>query len=189
MKNITLLLTIVLMSIGLLGCQKSDQVEKEQESTNKESLSKYAEVTKDDFVYRLITEKVHYPENGTVKIYAELEYIGKEDEVEIIHADSPFYFPMTETTRKYEIDYAMTLQGRRTTLKKGEPFRQDARGGGGYSEHDAEDYKEFMKQMMSQKFPSGHYIVNGYAEFALVSDEEKRYNMKAEVEFYVDGDN
>lgn len=26
MKNITLLLTLVVMSIGLLGCQKSDQV-------------------------------------------------------------------------------------------------------------------------------------------------------------------
>lgn len=188
MKNITLLLTLVVMSIGLLGCQKSDQVEKKQEPTNKESLSTHAEVTKDDFIYRLITEKVRYSENETVKIYAELEYIGEEEEIEISHGSSPFLFPMTETTRNYDIGYAVTLQGGRTKLKKGEPIRQEYRGGGGYSEQDEEEYKEFMKQVMSKNFPSGHYIVDGYADFSLVSDKEKRYNLKSQIEFYVDSD-
>lgn len=43
MKIITLLLTIVLMSIGLLGCQKSEQEENGQKYTNPESLSKHAD--------------------------------------------------------------------------------------------------------------------------------------------------
>lgn len=147
-----------------------------------------SEIIEGDFIYRLITEKDHYDKGENVKIYAELEYIGKEDEVEILHGGSPFLFPMNETTRKYEVDYAVTLQGLRTVLKKGEQLRQESSGGGGYSEQDNEAYKEFMKKVMDQNYPSGHYVVNGYTNFTLADEDEKNYTIEAQVEFYVENE-
>lgn len=144
-----------------------------------------AEVIEGDFIYRLVTEKSHYDEGEDVKIFAELEYVGLQDQVEINHGSSPFFFPMTETTRDYEIDYAVTMPFASTIVQKGEPIRQEIAGGGGYSEHNTEEYKKFMKQVMRQGYPSGHYIVNGYANFTLVGEKERDYMIEAQVEFTV----
>lgn len=189
MKNITLILAIVLMAFGLLGCQKTEQVEEKPELPIPESLSNKAEAIEGDFIYRLVTEKNDYDEGEDVRIYAELEYIGKENEIEITHGSSPFLFPMTETTRNYEIEYAVNLQGVSTILKKGAPMRQEIRGGGGYSDHDKEEYKVFMKNVMKQDYPSGHYVVNGYAGFTLAGNDEKSYTLEAQVEFNVNNEN
>lgn len=178
------------MAFGLLGCQQTEQVEGKPELPKSESLGNKAEASEGDFIYRLVSEKDHYDEGEDVKIYAELEYIGKEDEVEITHGSSPFLFPMTETTRDYEIAYAVNLPGNSTILKKGEPMRQEYRGGGGYAEQNKEEYKVFMKQVMKQDFPSGHYIVNGYADFHLAdkAKDEEKYTIEAQIEFYVDSE-
>ena len=185
MKNIALILT-TLITLGLFGCQQKEQVIEKPESLTLENPSNKAEVSEDNFIYRLVTVKDHYEEGESVKIYAELEYIGKEDEVEINHGTSPFFFPMTETTRNYEIEYAVTLPGKSAILKKSEPMRQESSGGGGYSDHDNEEYKDFMKLVMKQNYPNGHYIVDGYANFTLGDEDESEYTMAAQIEFYVD---
>lgn len=176
----------ILAVLGVYGCQKTEQVKDINQSPKSDELYKKPEVIKGDFIYRLVTEKEHYDEGENVKIYAELEYIGEEDKVEITHGSSPFLFPMTETTRDYEIAYAVNLPGESTTLKKGEPMRQEYRGGGSYAEHDKEEYKVFMKQ----DFPSGHYIVNGYADFHLAdkAKDEEKYIIEAQIEFYVNSE-
>ena len=191
MKKILILFALsILTVIGLYGCQKTEQVKDVNQSPKSDQLNKKSEVIQGDFIYRLVTEKEHYDKGEDVKIYAELEYIGKEDEVEITHGGSPFLFPMTETTRGYEIEYAVTMVGKRTVLKKGEPMRQQLNGGGSYSDHDKEEYKEFMKRVMKQDFPSGHYIVNGYADFYLVDKAkcEEQYTIEAQIEFNVDSE-
>ena len=191
MKKIRIISTlIILIVLGVYGCQKEEQVQNVNKSPKSDELDQKSEVIKGDFIYRLVTEKEHYDEGENVKIYAELEYIGGEDQVEITHGSSPFLFPITETTRDYEIAYAVNLQGKNTILKKGEPMRQEYRGGGSYAEHDQAEYKVFMKQVMKQDFPNGHYIVNGYADFYLVDKAkcEEQYTIEAQIEFNVDSE-
>lgn len=187
MKKILIVLALTtLSSIALFGCQKTEQVKDEKQLPKPDEENTISEVIEGDFIYRLVSEKDHFDEGEDVKIYAELEYLGQEDEVEISHGSSPFLFPMTETTRDYDIEYAVTMEGKHTVLKKGEPLRQESNGGGSYSDHDKEEYKEFMKKVMKSNYPSGHYVVNGYANFYVEDDIEKEYMIEAQVEFYVD---
>lgn len=65
------------------------------------------EVRIGDFVYRLSTEKEEYNGDEPIIIHAELEYVGDQEQIDISHAASPFYFPIKETTRNYDIPYAM----------------------------------------------------------------------------------
>ena len=189
MKKILIIFALTaLSSFVLFGCQKTEQVKDEERLPEPNELKTTAEVMEGDFIYRLVSEKEHYGKGEDVKIYAELEYIGAENEVEIRHGSSPFLFPMTETTRKYEIEYAVTMEGKRSVLKKGEPLRQELNGGGSYSDHHQEEYKEFMKKVMKGNYPSGHYIVDGYADFDTAGDVEKEYMIEAQIEFAVDGE-
>lgn len=146
------------------------------------------EITEGDFVYRLVSEREEYVENGPVKLYAELEYIGDKEKIEISHAASPFYFPMVEKTRNYQIDYGMNEPLLHTTLIKGEPLREEYLSVGGYGSQDDKEYIDFMKHIMNSEFPIGHYVVNGVAHF-FVADvetvEEKKYRIDSQIEFKV----
>jgi hypothetical protein len=148
------------------------------------------EVIDGDFVYRLVTEKQQYDENGPIKIYAELEYVGDKERVEIFHAASPFSFSMIEKTRNYTIDYLMNEPLLSTTLPKGKPFREEYTGGvGAYSMEEDKEYVDFIKRIIEKKFPSRDYVVNGVASFFVTSDvetkQEKSYALKAQIEFEV----
>ena len=146
------------------------------------------EITDGDFIYRLVSEKEEYVENGPVKLYAELVYIGDKEKIEISHAASPFYFPMVEKTRNFQIDYVMSEPLLHTTLIKGEPYREIYSSGGGYGSQDDKEYVDFMKKIMNSEFPIGHYVVNGGANF-FVADvetrEEKKYRSDSQIEFKV----
>lgn len=152
-----------------------------------------AEVKEGDFVYRLVTEKADYNEGEAIKIYAELEYIGDQEEIEISYGGSPFSFPMVETTRNYNIDYFNFLVSKRSKLIKGESLRQEYLGSGGYGSQDEKDYTEFMKRIANNEFPKGHYVVNGAANFNEIdsgdSTEKKNYEIKAQIEFRVNNSN
>lgn len=124
-----------------------------------------ASSTEGDFIYRLVSEKEEYESGGPVELYAELEYIGEEDSIDIFHAGSAFFFPMEEKTRGYQLDYPMIEPLLTTTLTKGEPLREQYAGSGAYSDQDDDRYIEFMKQLTSNQFPRGYYVVNGYADF------------------------
>ncbi|MBD8034896.1 hypothetical protein H9632_17690 [Solibacillus sp. Sa1YVA6] len=154
-----------------------------------DKLETQAEVTEGDFTYRLVTEKAEYSENEPIKIYAELEYTGDKGEIEIFHAASPFSFPMVETTRNYEIEYAMDMPLLSKTLVKGEPLRGEYVGSGGYSSEDQNEYQDFMKQIMNKEFPAGHYVVNGIADFDIRVSEgtesKEKYQLEAQVGFSV----
>jgi hypothetical protein len=84
--------------------------------------------------------------------------VGEEQEIQIAHAASPFYFSMTERTRGFDINYAMDQPRIVTTLKKGE-----------YTEHNSKEHVDFVKSVFEaiQKgtLPSGEYEVSGRAAF------------------------
>lgn len=150
----------------------------------------HAEVAEGDFTYRLVTEKATYSEGEPIKLYAELEYTGDKDEIEIFHSASPFSFPMEETTRNYDIGYGMDQPLKSTTLVKGKPLRKEYDASGGYNSEDKNEYKDFMKRVMDKEFPAGHYVVNGIADFYIrVSEgnelEQEKYELAAQVEFNV----
>ncbi|GGE02440.1 hypothetical protein [Paenibacillus nasutitermitis] len=104
-----------------------------------------AEAAEDGFLYRLVSEKSVYAEGERVELYAELEYVGEEPEIEIAHAASPFSFPMKEKTRGFEIGYMMDQPRLVTTLKKGEPLREQYKVSGGYGSQDPKEYVDFIK--------------------------------------------
>lgn len=193
MKKVRLILSFVFLSIILFGCQQSNDEKVDNEAPNTDKLETQAEVTEGDFTYRLVTEKAEYSENEPIKIYAELEYTGDKEEIKISHAASPFSFPMVETTRNYEISYTMEQPALGTVIHKGEPVRQEYRVSGGFGSQDNKEYKEFMKRIMNQEFPEGHYVVNGIADFNVIDDGEteqkKKYEIKAQVEFSVNNSN
>jgi hypothetical protein len=132
---------------------------------SEQQLEAQMEKVEGDFIYRLVSEKSVYEEDEPLAIHAELEYIGEDDQVDIYHAASPFYFPISEITRGYEIGYVMDQPLIRTTLVKGVPLRESYTGSGWYSEQDPPEYLEFIKQVMEGRFPEGKYTVNGYAGF------------------------
>lgn len=177
------------ISIGLFGCQQNDNENVDNEPSETQPLDTKAEVLEEDFVYRLVTEKAEYGKNEPIKIYAELEYTGGKEEIEIFHSASPFSFPMIETTRNYEIGYGMDQPLLSTKLLKGEPLRAEYSGSGGYDSKDKKEYIDFMRQIMNQEFPEGRYVVNGIADFYIIANEEteqeKKYIIKANVEFRV----
>lgn len=183
------LLTVLLASCGAQG--KGQTGSGNSDSVNDEvTNSSSAEATEGDFVYRLVSEKEQYGAGEAVALYAELEYLGDEEEVTIYHAASPFYFPITEKTRGYEIGYMMEEPLVTTTLKKGEPVREEYKRSGGFSEQDEKDYVDFIKSFLENGFPAGHYVVDGYANFYVQSgvegtEDKETFTIKANIEFEV----
>ncbi|MGG3890038.1 hypothetical protein [Metabacillus fastidiosus] len=192
-KKISLILSSMFLSIGLFSCQQNNNKKVNNEPSDTKTLETKAEVIEEDFVYRLVTEKAAYGKNELIKIYAELEYTGDKKEIEIFHSASPFSFLMVETMRNYEILYSMPEPLLSTKLIKGEPLCQEYKGSGGYGSRDKKEYIEFMKQIMNQEFPEGHYVVNGITDFDVIANEktgqEKKYEIKAQIEFRVNNSN
>lgn len=178
MKKIFVLLGIAMM-LTACGTSTDPSAGTLNEYKVKETES---EIQDGDFVYRLVTEKPEYDDGSKVKIYAELEYVGDQDQVEITHAASPFFFPMIERTREFEIGYGMNEPLLSTVLKKGEPLREEYNGSGGFSDQDSSEYKEFIQKIMDGDFPKGFYAVNGYANF---NYNEQKYNIGTEIQFKV----
>jgi hypothetical protein len=117
-KLISLLLILLVLLLASCASQQGSTNISASELNNYEVISTKSEVNEGDFVYRLVTEKAEYRINESVKVFAELEYVGNREEVVIFHADSPFYFPMTEKTRNYKISYPMNQPLNRQYLKR-----------------------------------------------------------------------
>lgn len=185
--SLLLLLACVVM-LTACGDKKSSNADASQAPANqKEDIEPSAEVKDGDFVYRLVATDAEDQSADSVKLYAELEYVGDQDEVTITHSMSPFYFPMRETTRGYDIGYMMDQPLITTKLKKGEPLREQYHRSGGYSEdQDPKAYIEFMKAFMEKGFQPGRYEVNGFAEFnLLVGEKSEPHKLSATVAFTV----
>lgn len=194
MKHWTVISLLLLLSCALImgACGETKQSPNADRSqapaSQMDDAETSAEEVKDgDFVYRLVAETAENHVADSVKLYAELEYVGDQDEVTITHAMSPFYFPMKETTRGYDIPYMMEEPLITTILKKGEPLRKQYTRSGGYSEdQDPKDYIAFMKAFMEKGFLPGRYEVTGFADFNLLVDEKPEpHKLSATVAFTV----
>lgn len=193
MKKLFMLLTVMFVFL-LSSCTANEETKKKKESVLDEYnvMNTHSEVRVKDFIYRIVSEKKEYENNEKVKIYAELEYVGNEDQVTIYHAASPFYFNLKERTRNYDIEYAMNEPLIKTTIVKGKPLREEYRvGSGGYSGDDPQEYIVFMKTIMDKKqLPYGYYILNGNADFYVETVKNNKnveidYNISSPIDFKV----
>lgn len=182
-------LLLLLLPLLMAGCGTDEEVP----SGNALNVDDYsisnteASSTDGDFIYRLVSEKEQYPEGSPGKIFAELEYTGEQDSIDIFHAASAFFFPIEEKTRNYNIHYVMDEPLVTTTLTKGQPLREPYVGSSGYSDQDDAAYTEFIQQVMNNQFPKGYYIVNGYVDFYTETEDAVKtdYEIHAEIDFKI----
>ncbi|TFB14603.1 hypothetical protein E3U55_13310 [Filobacillus milosensis] len=172
----------LLVLLGLLVACKSTGAPSDKELNKHEVTDTSSEVRDGDFIYRLVTEQAEYEDGKDVKVYAELEYDGDQEFVEIVHGATPLYFPAKEVTRGYEMGYATNDPQLSTTLKRGEPIRKEYTGSGGFSMSDPEEYINFIHQVTDGDFPKGFYKIQGYADFSYNGVE---YKIETEVQFKV----
>lgn len=194
MKPIRIGFTITLLMM-ITACAAANDQNKTGQSQGTSNLtlndfevtSPTSEVNEGDFVYRLVSEQPEYAAGEEVRMYAELIYQGDQEEITIAHSASPFYFPMTEKTRSYDIHYAMNEPLLHTTLKAEVPLREDYRGSGGYSSTDPEEYKSFINDITNNHFPHGYYVVHGSAQFFVENEtgDPTDYHIEAEIDFKV----
>lgn len=184
-------LLLFLLLVGCAGQSGGEPSHQAAPAAQEPTRDSNAEKTEGDFVYRLVSEKAQYASGEQIELYAELEYTGEQDEITISHAASPFWFPMKELTRDYQISYGMNEPLLHTTIKRGEPLREYYKGAYGYSSEDAKEYKQFI-QSLENGFPEGRYVVYGTADFFVSastgldsSEEPEVYKLKAEIEFNV----
>lgn len=109
MKFIIRILSLSFIFIILVGCQQNEGTStlENDSAISDETMITSTEVRIGDFVYRLSTEKEEYNGDEPIIIHAKLEYVGDQEQIDISHAASPFYFPIKETTRNYDIPYVM----------------------------------------------------------------------------------
>lgn len=192
MKKLCILLT-VLLAFLLSSCTTNEETKKKESVLDEyKVMNSHSKVRVKDFIYRIVSEKQEYENNEKVKIYAELEYVGNDDQVTIYHGESPFYFNLKERTRNYDIGYLMNQPLVKTTIVKGKPFREEyIVGNGGYSGDDPKEYVDFMKKIIDTKrLPYGYYILNGSAEFYVETvkngkNVEIDYNISSPIDFKV----
>lgn len=153
-------LMLVCSCLLLFGCNKEGNVD-ESQVVYPETF----EAETEDFRYELYVSQNTFSYGQPIDIIASLTYIGDEEEIVISHAASPFYFPMKETTRAYDIDYPMNVPLVSTTLKKDVPLTEQYVPSGSYSDTDEAEYVTFMKEFLEGNYPVGNYIVNGSVQF------------------------
>ena len=152
----------------LFGCKDTKEPIKDLQGTYPDSFKSES----DDFLYELQVNKNSFAKEEKIDITASLTYTGEKNEIFILHAASPFYFDIKETTREYDIEYPIDHPLVSTKLKNGEPLKIQYVPSGGYSELDTEEYRSFMDEFLSGSYPVGYYIVNGYVQFTVEGEED-----------------
>lgn len=187
MKRILLLLVVVLLFLAGCGTKEDEKVQTSGDMDRYEGINTSIEAKEGDFIYRLATEEGIYHQGDELRIFAELEYVGDDDNVTIYHAASPFFFPMTEKTRGYTIDYPMNQPLVSTTLQKGKPIREVYKSSGAYSDQDTKEFIQFMKSFLTNDIPSGHYVVHGFTNFYIEQEgsSPEVYTIEGQIEFKV----
>lgn len=140
------------------------------------------EVQKDDFIYKLYTEKDVYDEYQDTAIIAELTYVG-EGIIDIGHGDPLLSFSLEERTRNVKIDMLIREIGMTTRLKHGETITKRYDMTKGHVFEDDKASMEFFNTVKRKGLPAGEYIVHGRADIYFA--DERRYSLSGEIGFTV----
>lgn len=174
---------VIFLVLFIQGC--TNKIDVEQYEVN----NPIAEQTQDDFIFRLISEKEQYEEKEEVILYGEIEYIGEENEIEIVHSSSPIFFNIIEEERQYAVEDIVQDIGVTTVLKQNEPLRIVYEKNAFYDETDPKNYIDFVEQLVEQEgFPIGYYTVTGITNFSVFKNKDENptpYDMEATIDFKV----
>lgn len=173
-------------TLFMLGCSVPQHVDVDQYEVDHYQ----SEVQKDDFTFRLISEKEQYKELEPIQLYGEIIYTGDQEEIEIVHSDSAISFHLFEEIRQYNIDETIQDIGVFTTLKRNEPYRKRYDKQNIYKTDSSNRYVHFIKQFIDQDgFPVGYYTIKGFANFTVSEDDNNEnmtpYQMETQIDFKV----
>jgi hypothetical protein len=163
MKRLGLLLSLFLLTVSSLsGCYAAT------------SNGIIADLRK-DFKLTVFSDKSSYNQDEPIKIWATLEYIGSNDQIDIWHGDPYVTFALTNNGDINMNPVISDVLGK-TTLVKGEIYRFDFVKSGSYepTATDALFWKEFYGQK-ELCLPPGTYIIKANGEFSL-SKQSSNYN-------------
>ena len=176
-------MTLLLSMLLLVSCGSSDSVD-DVELANYEVNQTIAETVKNDFIFRLASEKEEYEQGEHVELYGEVIYTGEKEEITIAHSAVAIQFNLHEHIRGFEISSAIPEIGIQTELVANEPYRENYEKQHIFKiEDNPKDYVEFIDDFQErQDFPPGYYVVQGSANFY---DGTENHEMKAKIDFKV----
>ncbi|SDB83329.1 hypothetical protein SAMN05421734_101299 [Pelagirhabdus alkalitolerans] len=178
---------LIVLMVFFVGCQSGESIDQADiDAYDVNQIEDY--VSEDDFIFRLVTEQEAYDESEEVNLFGEIEYVGEEEEVTILHASSAVFFLIEEKVRGYEIGSTVEDIGLSTTLEQGEVHREPYEKSGGYSQGEDQDYIDFVEDFMEREgFPRGFYEINARTDFTVEQENgaSERIEMEATVDFKV----
>ena len=78
---------ILIPALALIACGVDEPLKQPADDLTDITVnSAQSDAVQGDFIYRLISEKEQYTEGEEIKMYAELEYNGVQENIEISHA-------------------------------------------------------------------------------------------------------
>ncbi|MBU8907691.1 DUF3221 domain-containing protein [Desertibacillus haloalkaliphilus] len=167
MKMVFSYLLILFISLSLVGCGWTDQDNNGDQGDFSTDKKPKSEVQEGDFVLLLESNKSVYQPHEQEGIFAQLKYVGNEDEIKISHGASPFSFEVTEHTRKVTIHPAQTLPLLHTTLQNDVWYEVAFAKSGEHSDDD------FIQDYFNRDgFPEGEYTIEVTASFTTNDGEE-----------------
>lgn len=159
-----LVVFVIIIGLFITGCASQNQIDT-NDLNEYDVQQTFDEVTENDFVFRLTSEKETYKVGEEVKLSGELEYIGDRPEVTIVHSASVIQFPMTEKVRDYYIDSAVAEIGVTKELQSGDVIKESFAKSGGYTaDDDPKDYKAFIADYLEGE----HYNIHATVYFKVV---------------------
>lgn len=143
-------------------------------------------VSMDDFTLTVVSEKSQYQVGDRIQIKAYLNYIGDKDSVLLSYSVSPIHFATAEVTRDFPLTNASTAPYNEKILKKNDTIEVQYGFSGAYSKSDPEEYVTFVKSLVNNSFPKGHYIIEAIASFEDISETNSvPYHFYIDLEFEV----
>jgi hypothetical protein len=177
MRRKLLLLTMLFFVFTLSSCQKEDTVE-----TIAREGRQVAETSDENFKIILYSEKDSYSDTEEVDIWATIEYIGSEDNIDI-YSGEPYAGYIVESEGVTFISNLAYKLLKTTTLEKGTIYEFPLKKVGGFS-NDAED-ADFWRDFYSEEkmlFPIGEYQLTFLTDFYTNDSVDFQLSLEYQIE-------
>jgi hypothetical protein len=131
------------------------------------------------------SDKKTYRTSDKIKAWATFKYVGNKDSIKIWHASTYMVFTITDG-KKFNVDGAVNMISKSTTLNKGELYHFDYQKSGGFDANgpDADFWEQFYKEK-DLLLPAGEYTITANANFSLSADVYDENNLICELKIKV----
>ena len=174
MKIIVLFIAVIIFISTLSGCDGASLSTATPSPANPpitlDSGENSAGCAKSGFEMAIFSDKKIYKTTDAIKIWAMLEYVGKNDTVTIWHGDPYIVFSITDG-KDFNSDGFVATVLTSTDLIRGELYRFDYQKSGGWDANDpnAGFWENFYKES-DLSLPAGEYTVTALGDFSLTEN-------------------